>query len=111
MGVANTSLVDMVNLYDCTYDEFNRAATMKSIGVMGGSFLGAAITDRFRSKADLFLFIICCTGGFSLALIPWSLSLTVVGALFAVNGVAHGASNVGKSYIVLVYFSLKHILY
>ena len=70
MGVANTSVVDMVNLYDCTYDEYNRAATMKSIGVVIGSFLGAAITDRFRSQADLFLFVICCAAGFSIALIP-----------------------------------------
>ena len=96
-GVVNTSNVDMVNLYDCTYDEFNRAATMKSIGVMGGSFLGAAITDRFRSKADLFLFIVCCTGGLTIASVPWSPSLVFMGALFVVNGLSHGVSNVGKS--------------
>ena len=87
----------MVNLYDCTYDEFNRAATMKSIGVMSGSFLGAAVTDRFRSKADLCIFLVCCAGALAIAAIPWSPSLVFMGALFIVNGIAHGVTNVGEN--------------
>ena len=95
-GVVNTTNVDMVNLYDCTYDQFNLAATMKSIGVMGGSFFGAAISDRFRPKADLFLAIVCCIGGIAMLSIPWSPNLIVMGVLFIINGLCHGISNVGK---------------
>ena len=91
----NTTNVDMVNLYDCTYDELNRATTMKSLGVMCGSFVGAAISDRFRRKADLCLALVCFFGGVTLALVPWSPDLVAMGGLFIINGLCHGITNVG----------------
>ena len=96
-GVVNTTNVDMVNIYECSYDELNRATTMKSLGVMSGSFVGAAISDKFRRKADLFLALVCLVGGVTIALIPWSPSLAVMAAIFVVNGLCHGVTNVGNA--------------
>lgn len=53
----------MVELYNCSTEEFVHAYTFKAVGVMGGSFLGASIADRLRPQADLWLFIANLIGG------------------------------------------------
>ena len=86
----------MIALYNCTYDQFNNAATMKFFGIMCGSFTGAAISDRFRKRADFFLAMTCFAGGLSIAGVPWSPNLIVMGVLFTIAGLCHGTANVGK---------------
>lgn len=95
-GVQGPSLLDMAGLFtDGNVEELSRAVSMKAVGLLFGSFLGALLGDRFRKRADLFLFLVALTNGLSCAATPWMPSVALVGLMLFVQGVNHGIFNVG----------------
>lgn len=77
-------------------EELGRAISIKAVGVLFGSFFGALIGDRFRKRADLFLFIIALINGLSCAATPWMPNVSLIGIMMFTQGICHGTFNVGK---------------
>ena len=57
IGVPYATLVDMVEYYAVSYQSVTVAQMVKAVGIMTGFVFGTPISDRLRSKIDLFLFI------------------------------------------------------
>ena len=79
---------------------------MKAIGAMFGSFLGAFISDKFITNADLVIFVMSAIGGIACIAVPWSNNLYLMGFIFSLTGLSHGTLNVGK---IKLYALIIHV--
>ena len=96
LGIAYATLVDMVELFDASYDEVTAAQTMKAAGRMAGSLIGSPMVDRFGRHLDIFLCFANLLFGLTSCAIPWAPSLIILGFLFGLSGFLHAMLNIGK---------------
>ena len=86
----------MSELYNIPVKKFIQAASLRSIGILVGSVLGAVVVDKFRVKADLALFLSNLFGGIFVVAVPWSPNGVTMAIILFLNGLCHGVLNNSK---------------
>ncbi|XP_064600759.1 sodium-dependent glucose transporter 1C-like [Liolophura sinensis] len=97
-SMISTSLVDFKERLAEDYDLIARAIAAKSVGVMLGAIIAGCLNDRFTKHGDLIMAGTLFIASLSVASKPWVTSIVPLGALYTVEGLAHGGmSAVGNA--------------
>ena len=96
LAVGHATVVDIVQSYCATFDAVTLAQSVRALGFVAGSLLGAPLIDRIKSYSDVTLAICNLLFGVAASAIPWSPNLIVMGVFFFLLGWCQSVVDISK---------------
>ena len=94
MSIPGPTLLDLEDQVKATTFQMMVVFVSRSLGYLLGALLGGVLFDCFDKQ--LLLFCTLLLSAVATVAIPWSFTLVVMAAMFALQGVTMGALDTGK---------------
>ena len=95
-SIFGPSVIELSQLMNVTIETLSRALAVKGIFVFVGVLIGGLVSDHAETYLDHFLCGSAAIMGLSVAVVPLTQSIVLLGIVMAVHGIGYGAIGVGE---------------
>ncbi|KAL3841363.1 hypothetical protein ACJMK2_019521 [Sinanodonta woodiana] len=109
ISIPGPTLLDLGERVHADTGPMTLVFTGRSLGYLVGSILGGVLFDHFNKQ--LLLFFTLFVASFATVAVPWSLTLTVLALLIAIQGIAMGVLDTGGNVFCIRIWGKKNAPY